>query len=188
MMTYWYPAVADTIALIRRYADRIPIGLGGVYARLMPQHAGRVCRPDKLFTGGSLNAVREWLDELVGIKRRAASAASDFHSWPAPAYDLYHQLDYLTLLTSLGCPFRCDYCASGILQPHLQQLPTETFIAQLEQLVSLVTPHDGHCNIALMDDAHPRPTHRLPNVSGIQEPRNGTQSFAELRSKPRSPY
>ncbi len=32
-----------------------------------------------------------------------------------PAFDLYDHLDYVCILTSAGCPFRCTYCASHLL-------------------------------------------------------------------------
>ena len=54
MMTYWYPGVAECIQLIRKLCPRTPIALGGVYATLMPEHASKVCKPDKLFPGTSL--------------------------------------------------------------------------------------------------------------------------------------
>lgn len=174
MMTYWYPAVADTIKLVRQIIPHTPIALGGVYATLMPQHAQKTCQPDKLFTGGSFQPVLQWLDEVIlqtrldstptdksplemgfrGVLSKQASHSDNdnFADWPEPAYQLYPKLDYLTLITSLGCPYHCDYCAGPNLQPKLQQLPPVQFVNQLTRLLPLL-PSNKPLNIAFMDDA-----------------------------------
>lgn len=169
MMTYWYPAVADAIKLVRQFIPNVPIALGGVYATLMPDHAQKICQPDKLFTGPSMSNVLRWLDDLTHTQRDSHAIQEDFPHWPLPAYDLYPRLNYLTLITSLGCPFHCDYCASRNLQPRLQQLPPELFLEQLHQQLPLlsrdarVAASSEHCelgdgeyqkiNLAFMDDA-----------------------------------
>jgi len=169
MMTYWYPAVADIIRLVRKIIPNVPIALGGVYATLMPDHAQKICQPDKLFTGPSMRNVLRWLDQLTNTRRDYHAIQDDFPHWPLLAYDLYPRLNYLTLITSLGCPFHCDYCASRNLQPHMQQLPPVTFLEQLHQQLPLLyrdtrvaasSEHselgDGECqkiNLAFMDDA-----------------------------------
>ncbi|MBN1845987.1 MAG: cobalamin-dependent protein [Sedimentisphaerales bacterium] len=174
MMTYWYPAVADTIKLVRSILPGVPVALGGVYARLMPEHARNACRPDRLFAGPALTDALRWLDELSRTRRDYHSIQDDFLHWPAPAYDLYPELEYLTLISSLGCPFHCDYCASRRLQPRLIQLEPEAFLSQLHALLELLTkrtvkntgpfpngsgPPDAaasirqRINLAFMDDA-----------------------------------
>ena len=39
MMTYWYPGVQETIKHLRSVWPQVPIALGGIYARLCPDHA-----------------------------------------------------------------------------------------------------------------------------------------------------
>ena len=153
MMTYWYPGVADVIKLIRQTVTDTPVALGGVYARLMPEHARRTCRPDMIFETGSISKVSGWLDGLAGIKRQQDKNLDNFNNWPAPAYDLYRNLNYITLITSLGCPFNCDYCASNLMQPRLLQLEPDVFIEQMLSLLSLLDSDQPYYNIAFMDDA-----------------------------------
>ncbi len=169
MMTYWYPAVADAIRRIRRSIPDTPIGLGGVYASLMPEHAQRVCRPDRVFTGCGMGTVLEWLTAL-GAGPQLEYQETDFEGWPVPAYDLYERLDYLTVLTSVGCPFHCDYCASRILQPRFGALAPETFLAQLRELIPLLKGQKEY-HIAPMDDAllvNPE-SHIVPILRGIAQ-------------------
>jgi len=153
MMTYWYGGVADTIGLIREKLPGVPIGMGGVYAQLMPEHAKKTCQPDMLFVDNSILSPLRWLDKLTGASRDYSKIDEGFSAWPVPAYDLYHKLDYITVITSLGCPYNCDYCASKFLQPRLQQLRPDLFIDQLKHLLGLMGTGRSCYNIAFMDDA-----------------------------------
>lgn len=91
-MTYWYGGVFEAIKVLRREFPAVPVILGGVYARLCPEHAK--------FSGA----------DMV----QTAPLTLDFH---LPTMDLYRGLRYGVLVTSFGCPFRCEYCASRFLEP-----------------------------------------------------------------------
>ena len=172
MMTYWYRAVADTIKHIRLALPGVPVALGGVYATLMPEHARAHCAADVVFTGRAQIPLLKWLDSIASVCHRDYQGLSDdFAAWPAPAYDLYPRLDYLTLMTSLGCPFRCDYCASGLLQPRLEQLEPQLLIEQINKLLPLLARPRDHFDIAFMDDALlARPeTHIIPILELLKE-------------------
>lgn len=173
MMTYWYPGVRDTIALIRQRIPSVPVALGGVYARLMPRHAKSICKPDVLLDQPSLEPTVTWLSQIAD--KHISQTELAFTQWPGPAYDLYQHLTYITLLTSLGCPFRCQYCASGILQPTLQQLQPDRFLSHLQSILPLLPQGKGPVNIALMDDAllANRQSHIVPileRISRLQLP------------------
>lgn len=156
MMTYWYPGVMESIRLVREVLPEAAVGLGGVYARLMPWHARRVSGADRVFEAGGFGEVLNWLNDLTGKRRDYAALQENFCSWPAPAYDLYRRLDYLTLITSVGCPYHCEYCASRDLYPRLEQLEPDAFMTQLQALLPLLerrTEPDEALNVAFMDDA-----------------------------------
>jgi len=167
MMTYWYPGVADTIRLIRDVIPNTPIGLGGVYASLMPEHAQRVCEPDRVFPGSGMRTLLEGIASMGGGTAQAY-AEPDFEEWPIPAYDLYDTLDYLAVLTSVGCAFRCDYCASRILQPRFTALSPEAFLSQFQQMIPLLKDQKEY-HLAPMDDAllvNPK-SRMVPILEGI---------------------
>ena len=150
-MTYWYPGLAETIQQVRRVMPGVPIILGGIYATLMPEHARRVCAPDVLCTGPE--AMRQLDDALM--RYDIAQASRTVRSEPVlPDYECYdHDLDYLTVLRSLGCPYRCGYCASGLLQPSFRQWPNDTVIDYCRRWLEQVRPHGGAKHLAFMDDA-----------------------------------
>lgn len=87
-MTYWYRSVIHTAGLLRERFPGVPVIVGGVAARLIPEHfaaAGLLVEEGELFPGIDLGNV------------------SDI----AARYDAYP----LELMS--GCPFRCRYCASS---------------------------------------------------------------------------
>jgi len=66
-----------------------------------------------------------------------------------PAYHLVDGLDAVSILTSLGCPFRCTYCASRRLWPVFFQRPPALVVAEVEALHKRFKVRD----VAFYDDA-----------------------------------
>jgi radical SAM superfamily enzyme YgiQ (UPF0313 family) len=116
-MTYWYPGVKEAIAAAREAHPRIPILLGGIYARLCREHAISTCGADRVIQGLSLQGMAGILDELLRFGVTGDKAPPPAEQLPIPAFDLLRGLDHVALLTSTGCPFRCEYCASHFLNP-----------------------------------------------------------------------
>lgn len=119
LMTYWYPGVLESVELARQTHPETPVLLGGIYARLCTEHARRVSGADEVLTSTGLQDISAILEILrrYGIEAAPPSAASP----PYPAFDLLHGIDSVCLQTSTGCPFRCLYCASPFLNPHLSR-------------------------------------------------------------------
>jgi radical SAM superfamily enzyme YgiQ (UPF0313 family) len=113
MMTYWYPGVRETIRAVKRILPNVPIILGGIYARLCPDHALTTSEADIISEEFCVEAILDLLSDL-GLRTRPAAD----RSWhPYPAFDLLSRIDYICLRTSSGCPYRCAYCASPFLDP-----------------------------------------------------------------------
>ena len=148
MMSYWYPAVFRAIELAKKQFPRVPIVLGGVYASLCPEHASVHSGADYIMPGLATERLLILLDRLIGLSRQGPYSPLDLCRI-RPAYDLYEHLDYVGILTSVGCPFRCTYCASQLLCPDfIQQDPDAIFreIAELSRLRNIR-------NFAFYDDA-----------------------------------
>jgi radical SAM superfamily enzyme YgiQ (UPF0313 family) len=116
-MTYWYPGVAETIAVIREVFPDTFIVLGGIYASLCKAHAEKYAGADQIVTGSGEPRILRLLSDLTGFATQPVFKADDLDTYPYPAFDLQHKINYLPLLTSKGCPFACAYCASPVLQP-----------------------------------------------------------------------
>jgi pyruvate-formate lyase-activating enzyme len=118
MMTYWYPGVSEAVELVREAWPHVPIFLGGNYARLCFDHAVRQSGADAVITADARESLPEIFDAL-GVKPVPGDgpdgAGESLDSLPYPAFDLLTSPAQVPVLTSRGCPFRCTYCASPVL-------------------------------------------------------------------------
>jgi len=116
LMTYWYPGVRKAISLVKKVHPGVPVILGGIYARLCPDHALMSSGADSVVSGHGATSLLAALDEN-GIN--VPAARPDVGQPTYPAFDLLTRIDYVCVMTSFGCPYRCQYCASHFLQPNL---------------------------------------------------------------------
>jgi radical SAM superfamily enzyme YgiQ (UPF0313 family) len=151
-MTYWYPGILKVIEIIRKFFKNVPIILGGIYATLCYEHAKKHSGADIVFKGAD-----EWeaLKLISGLTRFETELSefrnpqSTIHNFPYPSFDLYHQINYVCLATSKGCPFRCSYCASPFLTKGFFRRDPQKVIEEIENWTSKYRIN----NIALYDDA-----------------------------------
>jgi radical SAM superfamily enzyme YgiQ (UPF0313 family) len=123
-MTYWYPGVVETIAMVKGAFPDVPVVLGGAYATLCPDHARRWSGADAVFTGPGEAGLLDLVETHTGRRPAATFDPDELDSHPFPAFDLQRRLSWVPLLTTRGCPYRCAYCASGALDPrHLRRSP-----------------------------------------------------------------
>lgn len=114
MMTYWYPGVFDMIELIKKIFKNIPVFLGGIYATLMHRHARKYSNADYVIPGTDLYLIIDKIFSTLNIDKDLASIKK-FSNQEEPFFDVYPDLNYLTVLLSKGCPYDCSYCASKLL-------------------------------------------------------------------------
>jgi len=132
IMTYWYPGVFRVIENIKEIFPGIPIILGGVYATLCFEHASKFSGADYIVKG---NNIRDWLkilEQLSGNINDYSKYETGLDNLPYPAWDLYSNLDYISILSSRGCPYRCSYCASFKINPKLEFRNPEEVAKEIE--------------------------------------------------------
>ncbi len=115
MMTYWYPGVVEAIREIRGAWPGVPVILGGNYATLCEGHARAFSGADRVSAGDGERVLPPVLADLLGGTFDLGFDGGDLDSYPYPALELAGRLDAVPILTSRGCPFRCTYCASALL-------------------------------------------------------------------------
>ncbi len=144
IMTYWYSGVFETIDMIKEAFPETPILLGGIYATLMPAHAGK--SGVHVIPGHGEAALPEMLAQLTGFSgHKTFQRKMQF----SPELSLLRKVNFLPLLTSRGCPFKCVYCASSALESQYVRRDPEDVIVEIERAVDLYEMKD----VALYDDA-----------------------------------
>jgi len=166
VMTYWYQGVFEMVRLCKELFPAAPIVLGGIYATLCEEHARRNSGADFVLTGRAE-------DEIVRLACRLCGFPPTPKSAPplAPAYHLYPSLRYAAVITSRGCPFRCAYCASHLLNPGFSQRDP----AQVADEIRHIVERFNIADIAFYDDALliKAENHLLPLLDRLVEARLG---------------
>jgi len=165
LMTYWYPGVVEAAAVARRVFPDTPIILGGIYATLCREHAGRLTDIDRVFSGAGEPGILELLENMTGHGETLRFDPDDLDTYPLPAYDLQTRVDYIPISTSRGCPFSCAYCASSLLMPTRMHRSAHGVIEELRFWNSRYYVRD----FVLYDDAFlvDSERHAAPILEGI---------------------
>jgi radical SAM superfamily enzyme YgiQ (UPF0313 family) len=145
MMTYWHYGVHDTIRIIKDEMPSVPVILGGVYATLLPEHARRYSGADKVCPGTGTEPLKMALG-FLGINE---TLDFDWFDDLDPDYSVYKSARYAVLISSLGCPFKCTYCASSLLwNSFVRRDPVKS-----ARFVKHLTASKGLSDIVFFDDA-----------------------------------
>jgi len=132
IMTYWYPGVFRVIEMIKEFFPNIPIILGGVYATLCFEHASKFSGADYIVKGNNVRDCLKILEQLSGNISDYSKYETGLDNLPYPAWDIYSNLDYICILSSRGCPYRCSYCASFKINPKLEFRNPEEVVKEIE--------------------------------------------------------
>ncbi len=142
LMTYWYPGVIEAIRIVKEIHPGVPVILGGIYARLCPDHARKFSGADYVASEITMDNLSSLLEILTDFKINVETK----HVYPPvfwqalslpydnslyPAFDIYHGLNYITIQTSTGCPYKCKYCASRFLYPVFKRRDPDDVAAEI---------------------------------------------------------
>ena len=148
-MTYWYRGPQRVVEICRTVFPGVPIILGGIYASLMPEHARQVVQPDYVITGPGEYQLAVLLADLLHRPELVENFPSHIDEFPFPAFDLLRKNDYLVVMASRGCPFRCTFCATYKIDSTFSQRHPD---AVVEEILSQ-TPRFQVQDVAFYDDA-----------------------------------
>lgn len=147
LMTYWYGGVREAVSLAKERLPGTPVILGGVYASIMSEHAGKVSGADIVIPGPGEETLPQALFDMTGLAPRGESASCPVEF--EPALDLMRKVRFAPILTSRGCPFSCSYCASKRVSPRFTQRDPREVVKELEQ----AHVKHGIVDVVLYDDA-----------------------------------
>lgn len=149
MMTYWYPGVFEVIRIVRETLGGVPIVLGGNYVTLCPSHASENSGADFTIAGEGERNIPDLLKDIFGNYPEFLPDFDDLDSYPRPAFDLMPTRDHISILTSKGCPYRCTYCASHLLNSSFRIRDPVNVVDEIEDWNNLL----GVKNFSFYDDA-----------------------------------
>ncbi|MRR14688.1 radical SAM protein, partial [archaeon] len=158
--TYWYPGVFSAIRILKESFPGIPVILGGIYATLCRDHAVRYSGAHHIISGEGEIAVLKTLTELWGADPGFVPDMDDLDSLPRPLFDLVEPMRYVSIQTTRGCPYRCSYCASHLLNRGLRRRNPVRVADEIDFWVK----EQDIADFALYDDAllHDAERHAVP--------------------------
>jgi radical SAM superfamily enzyme YgiQ (UPF0313 family) len=124
LMTYWIDGIKFTIDMLKERFPSAKIVLGGVLPGLVPVDRLRsLIKADYFVNGYGENKILKIIEANCGMVYSHPDFSS-IDNIPYPAVEFLSSRHFLPLLTSRGCPFRCTYCASEILnEKFLERVP-----------------------------------------------------------------
>ncbi len=131
LMTYWAPGVRETISSIKEVFPDVPVVLGGIYATLCTDHARSCSLADEVVPGKGEEKLQELVFRYTGFAFTPKTDIGELDSQPYPALDLISHLSYAPILTSRGCPFSCEYCASSFLEPKFRRRSAQSVFREI---------------------------------------------------------
>jgi len=148
LMTYWASGVKETIEMVKQVYPDIPVVLGGIYASLCHDHAKKETLADLVIKGPGEHQLKKIIKDFTGFELDGSNL-SDLDTLPFPALDLQTRIVYAPILTSRGCPFSCEYCASSYLEPEIRRRSPDSVFREIEHWHQ----NYGVKNFAFYDDA-----------------------------------
>ncbi len=134
LMTYWIDGVKFTIDALREKFPTAKIVVGGILPGLVPVARLRSLIEADCFVDG---CGEEKILEIIkagGGTVYSHPGFSHIDNIPYPAVEFLSSRDFLPLLTSRGCPFRCTYCASGILNEKFLERAPGKILAEIDYM------------------------------------------------------
>lgn len=129
LMTYWYPGVFSAIRLVRETFPHSLICLGGIYATLCPEHAVQA-GADLVFSG-PLEREGNWSRLWSAMGHDVPPIPHDAGMFSDTSY--YRNPDFSIIMTSRGCPFSCQYCASSVIYPGFRHSSPDFLCAHIQK-------------------------------------------------------
>jgi radical SAM superfamily enzyme YgiQ (UPF0313 family) len=164
VMTYWYLGTVEAVVLAKKAFPSAKIVVGGLYPSLCHEHAERHLRADLVVRSGAVSGLYAYIEDVLSRPLRFKPDMEDLKLLPYPCFDLYERPFFVPLLTSLGCGYRCAYCATHYLHPHMVRRSPEDVLRELLHW------HGHGCrHFALYDDSFlaEKETYAKPLLSAV---------------------
>lgn len=130
LMTYWIDGVNFTIKELRKRFRNAKIIVGGILPTLTGREIRKHIDGDIFIYGYGEDRILDLLGSMDS-KIRTRPDFSNIDNIPFPDNRFLSNKKVLPLLTSRGCPYRCTYCASHILNKTFVQRTPENITGEI---------------------------------------------------------
>jgi len=130
LMTYWIDGVNYTLKELRNRFRNAKIVIGGILPTLIGKSISKYIDGDVFISGYGEDQILEYLSS-EGTVINPRPDLSDINNIPFPLNSFLSNRKVLPLLTSRGCPYRCTYCASHILNKKFVQREPEKIVEEI---------------------------------------------------------
>jgi radical SAM superfamily enzyme YgiQ (UPF0313 family) len=137
-----------TVDRIKKHFPEVKVVFGGIIPSLLPGTVQDWVKADYYLYGAGENQILDFIRQQNG-KVYAAPNLNNINHIPFPAYEYLSNKNFLPLLTSRGCPFNCDYCASKILSRGFFERTHDDIFNEIQ---TMYRKHDSS-HFIIFDDA-----------------------------------
>lgn len=148
IMTYWVDGVNFTINELRKKFPYSLIVLGGILPTLLAGKIESFVNADIYVEGYGESKILEIIRDQEG-KVSKYPDFSDLDNIPFPQFSFLGTKKYLPILTSRGCPYRCTYCASHLLNNRFRERSYKNIYNE----ISIMHKNFGTEHFIIFDDA-----------------------------------
>ncbi|MEN8221917.1 MAG: B12-binding domain-containing radical SAM protein [Acidobacteriota bacterium] len=148
LMTYWIDGVNFTVKELKKRFKNARIVIGGILPSLIGKTINEYIDADIFISGYGEDQILDLLSSH-GAVINSRPDFSDIDNIPFPLNRFLSNKKVLPLLTSRGCPYKCTYCASHILNKNFIQRSPEKIIEE----IFFMNKNFGTEDFVIFDDA-----------------------------------
>ncbi len=120
IMTYWYEGSKEVLELTKECFPSAKTIVGGIYPSLCSDHAEQsLNKADLIIKNNETLKFYKFIEDEFNIVLPFKPSMYDFDRLPYPCFDLYENIHFIPLLTSYGCIYNCDFCATPFMHPKI---------------------------------------------------------------------
>ena len=132
IMTYWYPGTQEVIGIAKEAFPKAKIIVGGIYPTLCDDLARETLKSaDLIVKNSEMGRFYAFIEEVYSVSLSYKPSMDDLDALPYPCYDLYDRTAFVPIITSLGCAFKCTYCATPYMYPQTIRRSTESVVNEI---------------------------------------------------------
>jgi radical SAM superfamily enzyme YgiQ (UPF0313 family) len=132
IMTYWYPGTQEVVKIVREVFPESKIIVGGIYPTLCDNLAVNMLKgADLIVKSNEIEKFYSFIENTFSVSLSRKPVMDDLDDLPYPCYDLYESTAFVALLTSLGCAFKCAYCATPYMYPKITRRSAASVIDEI---------------------------------------------------------